>query len=299
MSSDYLIVGSGLAGLSVGALLARSGAPVRVLEAHYSPGGYGHTFVEGAYRFNAQLHYVWNCGEGRAVDNFLRKLGLAEAVTFEEYDRQGFDRMRMPGYERSTFPADLVVARRSARTAAPAGRRRAAIRAFLGEVALVAEGLERSRRRSRRPLASGAAPGGDSPPGPLAQGDVCRTGLRRLRAAAAGADAAGVAVAGLHAAAGSGSRSSSGCCCLPATVAAPTTRPSISSMSSNRSSSVIRDSGGELLLRHRVRQFIVEGTTGRRGRRRGSRGERRCDRTRPRAAGRRGHLQHGPPAARP
>jgi phytoene dehydrogenase-like protein len=150
MPSDTLIVGSGLAGLSVGALLAHAGAPVRVLEAHYHPGGYGHTFVEGPYRFNAQLHYVWNCGEGRAVHNFLRKLGLAGEVTFEEYDRQGFDRMRMPGYA-VDIPSDLeLLGDRLERLLPDAG---AAIRAFLAEVALVSAGLDRLRLL-RRPLAA-------------------------------------------------------------------------------------------------------------------------------------------------
>ena len=107
MKPDYLIVGSGLAGLSFGALMARSGKQVRILEAHYLPGGYGHTFEVGErYRFNAQLHYVWNCGEGQTVHRFLSKLGLAEEVTFEEYDRDGFDHMRMPGYALD-IPYDL------------------------------------------------------------------------------------------------------------------------------------------------------------------------------------------------
>ena len=150
MGRDYLILGSGLAGLSVGALLARAGAPVRVLEAHYHAGGYGHTFVEGPYRFNAQLHYVWNCGEGRTVDNFLRKLGLADEVTFEEYDRSGFDRMRMPGYALD-IPSDLgLLGDRLADLCPGHGP---AIRGFLDEVALVAEGLD-NLAALRRPLAA-------------------------------------------------------------------------------------------------------------------------------------------------
>ncbi|MEM7033361.1 MAG: NAD(P)/FAD-dependent oxidoreductase [Chloroflexota bacterium] len=99
MKPDYLIVGSGLAGLTFGALMAKSGKRVRILEAHYAAGGYGHTFEMGQYRFNAQLHYVWNCGEGRTVHTVLQQLGLAETITFREYDRLGFDRMHMPGYE--------------------------------------------------------------------------------------------------------------------------------------------------------------------------------------------------------
>lgn len=96
---DYLVLGSGLAGLSFAALMAKAGKKVKVLEAHEFAGGYGHTFVEGQkYRFNAQLHYVWNCGEGQTVNRFLKKLGLAETVTFEQYDANGYDHMRLPEY---------------------------------------------------------------------------------------------------------------------------------------------------------------------------------------------------------
>ncbi|MCP4418269.1 MAG: NAD(P)/FAD-dependent oxidoreductase [Chloroflexi bacterium] len=98
METDYLIVGSGLAALSFGALMAKTGKKVKILEAHYLPGGYGHTFELGGYKFNAQLHYVWNCGEGRTVYNMLDALGLVDEISFVEYDANGFDRMRMDGY---------------------------------------------------------------------------------------------------------------------------------------------------------------------------------------------------------
>ncbi len=143
MESDVLIVGSGLAGLSFGALMARSGARVTVLEAHDAPGGYGHTFSFGEpgrqYQFNAQLHYVWNCGPGRTVNRFLRRLGLAEEVTFERYDLDGHDRMRMPGYALD-IPADYgeLVARLAALCPAHAG----AIAAFVDEVRALADELD-------------------------------------------------------------------------------------------------------------------------------------------------------------
>ncbi len=98
---DYLVVGSGLAALSFSALAANRGKTVCVVEVHEHAGGFGHTFRLGKppneYAFNAQLHYVWNCGPGETVDSFLRKLGLRDEVTFERYDAKGFDRMRMPG----------------------------------------------------------------------------------------------------------------------------------------------------------------------------------------------------------
>lgn len=99
MKTDFLIVGSGLSALVFGALMANAGKTVRVLEAHEHPGGFGHTFTMAKkYTFNAQLHYVWDCGEGYTVNRVLKKLNLDKEVTFERYDPNGFDHMRMPGY---------------------------------------------------------------------------------------------------------------------------------------------------------------------------------------------------------
>lgn len=99
MKVDYLIVGSGLSALVFGALMANAGKKVRILESHEHPGGFGHTFTMAKkYIFNAQLHYVWDCGEGHTVNCILKQLGLAQKITFERYDPSGFDHMRMPGY---------------------------------------------------------------------------------------------------------------------------------------------------------------------------------------------------------
>jgi all-trans-retinol 13,14-reductase len=99
MKTDYLIVGSGLSALTFGALMAHSGKTVQILEAHEHAGGFGHTFTMAKkYKFNAQFHYVWDCGEGQTVNRVLKKLGLEKKVTFENYDPQGFDHMRMPEY---------------------------------------------------------------------------------------------------------------------------------------------------------------------------------------------------------
>ncbi|MBV8078601.1 MAG: NAD(P)-binding protein, partial [Planctomycetaceae bacterium] len=80
---DYVIIGSGMAGLTVGALLAKAGKTVCMLEAHEYPGGCAHSFPIGRYTFCAAVHYIFSCGEGEPVDNFLKKVGLRESVTFE------------------------------------------------------------------------------------------------------------------------------------------------------------------------------------------------------------------------
>nr|WP_263363483.1 FAD/NAD(P)-binding protein [Pseudanabaena sp. UWO310] len=74
MEPDYLILGSGLSALTFGALMANSGKTVQILEAHEHPGGYGHTFTMAKkYTFNAQFHYVWDCGEGQTVNRVLHQ----------------------------------------------------------------------------------------------------------------------------------------------------------------------------------------------------------------------------------
>jgi all-trans-retinol 13,14-reductase len=141
MKTDYLIVGSGLSALVFGALMAHSGKIVQVLEAHEHPGGFGHTFTMAKkYTFNAQFHYVWDCGEGHTVNLVLKKLGLDQAVTFERYDPNGFDHMRMPGYalEIPSEPQELI-----RRLSVLFPEDAAQIRKFIHEVQKTGEGLKK------------------------------------------------------------------------------------------------------------------------------------------------------------
>ncbi len=141
MKNDYLIVGSGLSAVVFGALMASSGKTVQILEAHEYPGGFGHTFTMAKkYTFNAQLHYVWDCGEGHTVNQVLKKLGLDQDVTFERYDPNGFDHMRMPGYalEIPSEPEELI-RRLSELFPTDADR----IRKFVNEVQKTSEGLKK------------------------------------------------------------------------------------------------------------------------------------------------------------
>ncbi len=96
---DYAIVGMGVGGLTLGALLANAGKRVIIFEQHYLPGGYGHTFVQDRFAFCAELHYVWDCGPGERVFKMLEKLGLEQDVTFRRLDPDGFDRIVGPGVD--------------------------------------------------------------------------------------------------------------------------------------------------------------------------------------------------------
>jgi all-trans-retinol 13,14-reductase len=103
---DDLVIGSGMAGLTVGALLAAQGRRVLMVEAHDTPGGYAHTFRMGSYGFCAQVHYIFNCGEGEPIDELLGRLGLRAGITFERLDPEGFDHVVVAG-ERHRIPNGL------------------------------------------------------------------------------------------------------------------------------------------------------------------------------------------------
>jgi phytoene dehydrogenase-like protein len=103
---DDLVIGSGMGGLTVAALLAKQGRRVLVLEAHDVPGGYAHTFRMGAYRFCAQVHYVFSCGEGEGIHSLLSALGLEDEVPFHRLDPEGFDHVVVAG-DRHRIPNGL------------------------------------------------------------------------------------------------------------------------------------------------------------------------------------------------
>ena len=103
---DDLVIGAGMAGLTVAALLAEQGRRVLQLEAHDVPGGYAHTFTVGDYRFCAQVHYIFGCGEGEPVHELLRRIGLHEEVRFHRLDPDGFDHVVVCG-DRHRIPNGL------------------------------------------------------------------------------------------------------------------------------------------------------------------------------------------------
>ena len=94
MNFDYVILGAGLGGLSVAACLTRQGYRVAVLEQHYLPGGCCHTFSYGNYNFCADVHYIYQCGEGQVVKQFLNYID--RDVPFNSLNPDCIDRVITP-----------------------------------------------------------------------------------------------------------------------------------------------------------------------------------------------------------
>ena len=88
---DVVVIGSGIGGLCCGALLARYGRRVTVLESHTIPGGCAHSFERGGYTFDSGPS-LW-AGLSRPSVNPLRQVldavGEASSVDWVEYDGWG------------------------------------------------------------------------------------------------------------------------------------------------------------------------------------------------------------------
>ncbi len=93
-ANKICILGSGITGLCAGALLAKVGYKVQVLEAHPTRlGGHARSFESNGLRFCAGPQYVWDFGNnGQDVGNrILRFLGLNDAIPFEAMDQEAFE----------------------------------------------------------------------------------------------------------------------------------------------------------------------------------------------------------------
>lgn len=91
---DALVIGSGIGGLSVAAVLAKKCKRVLVLERHYAAGGYTHSFSRPGYTWDVGVHYIGECQSPnsvvRAAFDYLSAGQLEWEPMPEVYDRAIF-----------------------------------------------------------------------------------------------------------------------------------------------------------------------------------------------------------------
>lgn len=86
---DAIVIGSGMGGMTTAALLARSGKRVLVLEQHYVPGGYTHTFRRKGFVWDVGVHLVGEMSDKAMPGRILQGITggrLAWAPTGSPYD---------------------------------------------------------------------------------------------------------------------------------------------------------------------------------------------------------------------
>jgi len=93
---DVIVVGAGLGGLSVAALLAHSGERVAVLEQGEGVGGLAHAFVRGDYTFDPAVHGTQS---GEIIWNLLEYLGVDSLCPY----------VTSPHFYGATFPDGVSV----------------------------------------------------------------------------------------------------------------------------------------------------------------------------------------------
>jgi all-trans-retinol 13,14-reductase len=115
---DAIIVGSGVGGLSTAICLARAGQRVLVLEQHYVPGGWAHSFTLNGQRFSPGVHYVGLIGEGQSTNEMYRGLGIANDMVFFRMNKKAYEHCWING-EKFDIPAGIENWKKSLATRFP------------------------------------------------------------------------------------------------------------------------------------------------------------------------------------
>jgi len=103
MNLDAIVIGSGVGGLSAGALLARYGKKVLICESHSLAGGAIHSFTRRGFHFDSGASFFCGLGRDRPSLNPLKQLldVLEESLEVVAYDPLGhyhFPEVTIPIY---------------------------------------------------------------------------------------------------------------------------------------------------------------------------------------------------------
>jgi all-trans-retinol 13,14-reductase len=103
---DAIIIGSGIGGLATACILAKEGWKVLVLEQHYEPGGFCHTFKRKEFEWDVGVHYVGGVHRETSVErrifDYVSNRQLQWATMGSPYDVAIIDGKRydfVPGSE--------------------------------------------------------------------------------------------------------------------------------------------------------------------------------------------------------
>ncbi len=92
-----VIIGSGLGGLSCGAVLAKNGHRVTVLEQGAQVGGCLQCFTRKGAKFETGMHFVGSAAEGQTLHRLMRYLEIDRSVRLAPLDTSAYDIVSIGG----------------------------------------------------------------------------------------------------------------------------------------------------------------------------------------------------------
>ena len=99
---DIIIIGSGLGGLVSGALLAKEGMSVLILEKGNKFGGLLHTFRREERVFNTGMNYIGSLEKGGFLEQYFRYLGIMDELDIKRLDMNAYEEISF-GADKKTF----------------------------------------------------------------------------------------------------------------------------------------------------------------------------------------------------
>jgi all-trans-retinol 13,14-reductase len=109
--TDTVVIGSGISGLTVAALLARQGREVVIVERQRRPGGALRRFSRAGVPFDIGFHYTSGLAPGQVLRALWNYLGLSSKLTTVPLHPDGCDLFRIRGFEpevRAFYSYDLL-----------------------------------------------------------------------------------------------------------------------------------------------------------------------------------------------
>lgn len=94
---QVILIGSGLGGLSCGAILAKNGYDVLVLEQGKQVGGCLQCFERRGVRFETGMHFVGSAAPGQTLDRLMRYLEIDTQVELCALDSKAYDVVEFNG----------------------------------------------------------------------------------------------------------------------------------------------------------------------------------------------------------
>ena len=92
-SDNIVIIGGGIGGLFTGALLAKEGCPVTVLEKNATIGGGLQTFIRDGIEFETGMHILGGLRHGGSIHKICTWLGILDKISLLDHDHDCIDQI--------------------------------------------------------------------------------------------------------------------------------------------------------------------------------------------------------------